>query len=175
MCFAKLRRKALGPRTEPGADRQNALHGNDTCTPERTCAQRSLLGGRQGTSVTSTNVITYAYPQDAQGRDAANRPVRRAAAGLTNVDTLAGTGGMTYTWDDNPTLLRCGDWRGNLLNDGSKTYTYPQDAQGRTQANWLRVVNAGNSNWSATYNGDPLHCVRLCLRYRCKQGQVARG
>ncbi len=67
-------------------------------------------------TITSTNVITYAY-------DAANR--------LTNVD------GVAYTWDDN----------GNLLNDGSKTYTY-------TQANRLIAVSDQQSAASFVYNGD---------------------
>ncbi len=67
-------------------------------------------------TITSTNVITYAY-------DAANR--------LTNVD------GVAYTWDDN----------GNLLSDGSKTYTY-------TQANRLIAVSDQQSAFSFVYNGD---------------------
>ncbi len=55
--------------------------------------------------------------------DAANR--------LTNVD------GVAYTWDNN----------GNLLSDGSKTYTY-------TQANRLIAVSDQQSAFSFVYNGD---------------------
>ncbi len=72
--------------------------GNRTRYTETTPAL--ALARSAGASVTSTNVITYAY-------DAANRPVRRVVAGLTNVD------GVAYTWDNNPTPLRSGDWRGN--------------------------------------------------------------
>jgi RHS repeat-associated protein len=54
-----------------------------------------------------------------------------------SVNRLTTVNGQAYTWDAN----------GNLLNDGSKSYTYDQ-------ANRLITVTATSLSWSASYNGD---------------------
>jgi RHS repeat-associated protein len=50
---------------------------------------------------------------------------------------LIDVGGATYTWDDN----------GNLVNDGTKSYTY-------NQANQLTNISGAGLTWSASYNGE---------------------
>ncbi len=53
------------------------------------------------------------------------------------MNTLPGTGGQAFTWDDN----------GNLVNDGEKTYTYDQ-------ANRLISTTLGGTTSLFNYNGD---------------------
>jgi RHS repeat-associated protein len=62
-----------------------------------------------------------------------------AADRLTNVNTLPGTGGQTYTWDNN----------GNLTNNSKFTFTY-NNAGRLTQAQSITATQV------YTYNGDPL-------------------
>ncbi len=104
--------------------------------------------------MTSTAGVThYAY-------DAANRLVLSEVEGLTSVN------GQAYTWDNNPTSLRSGDWRGNLTNDGNREYTYDQ-------ANRLIAVSDQQSAISFAYNGDPLHCVRGQVGHVCGKSSMA--
>ncbi len=91
--------------------------------------------------LTGATTYTFAYAYDAVG----NRMAQTQT--LTNTlvthyiydaaDRLTSVNGQAYTWDAN----------GNLLNDGSKVYTY-------TQANRLVTITASGLSWSASYIGD---------------------
>ena len=100
------------------------LTGANYSTGERFQYAYDPVGNRtaQTATITSTQVTNYVY-------DAANR--------LTSVNTLPGTGGQAYTWDDN----------GNLVNDGEKTYTH-------NQANRLTDLTDGATTFQFNYNGD---------------------
>jgi len=107
-------------------DPLNRLTSADYSTGEHYAYQYDAVGNRTAMTTTS-GVTTYAY-------DAANR--------LTSA-TLPGSGVRTYTWDN----------RGNLLSDGTFTYTY--SAAGRmVQAESLAVTRV------YTYNADGLRVAQ---------------